>query len=292
MKPAIFDYHQPDSIAQVLDLLKKYQGNAKIIAGGQSLAPMINMRMAHMQALIDIHQLSELSFIQDRNNALEVGSLTTHHAVATSVLVQKNCPLLSYAASTIGHYVIRQRGTIGGSLCHADPAAQMPLIALTLGANFHIKGLENNRIVSAEDFYLGAMTSCLAEDEFLAGISYPIISPETKWTFELFNRRHGDYAIVSVALCVDYDKDHHVKNIRIGLNGTADFAKDYSKECQPYLNHKYTKDWLDDLCNHLIKQFTPFDDERISATYRLELAKKLIQNAFQRTYHLFNQAGK
>ena len=272
MKPAIFDYHQPESIAQVLDLLKKYQGNAKIIAGGQSLAPMINMRMAHMQALIDIHQLSELSFIQDRNNALEVGSLTTHHAVATSVLVQKNCPLLSYAASTIGHYVIRQRGTIGGSLCHADPAAQMPLIALTLGANFHIKGLENNRIVSASDVYKR--------------------QPQTKWAFELFNRRHGDYAIVSVALCVDYDKDHHVKNIRIGLNGTADFAKDYSKECQPYLNHKYTKDWLDDLCNHLIKQFTPFDDERISATYRLELAKKLIQNAFQRTYHLFNQAGK
>jgi carbon-monoxide dehydrogenase medium subunit len=143
--------------------------------------------------------------------------LTTHNAVATSASgAKKSVHYCLYAASTIGHYVIRQRGTIGGSLCHADPAAQMPLIALTLGANFHIKGLNSNRITSAENFYLGAMTSCLAEDELLTAISYPSISPNTLWAFELFNRRHGDYAIVSVALCVDYDSNHQVKNIRIG----------------------------------------------------------------------------
>lgn len=291
MKPAAFEYYQPETITEALELLVHYQGNAKIIAGGQSLAPMMNMRMAHMQAIIDVNGLTELANIQDHEESLIIGALTRHEVVASNALIRSKCPLLAYAANTIGHYVIRQRGTIGGSLCHADPAAQMPLIAMTLGTKFNIKSKNQERTILAKDFYLGAMTSSLAEDEMVCSISYPHISPTTSWAFEIFNRRHGDYAIVSVALCVDYDSNQCVQNIRIGLNGTSDFAKDYSQECQSYLNQSFSLPWLNALTDHLISKFTPFDDKQISATYRLELAKKLIQNAFLRTFQNFSSTG-
>jgi len=282
MKPAPFQYHQPTNTQELLALLDLYRSNAKIISGGQSLAPMMNMRMAHIEELIDINQLSDLSFINQSQNQVKIGSMTRHEQVASSELINKHCPLLSYVAGTIGHYVIRQRGTIGGSLCHADPVAQMPLIALTLDANFHIKSIHEERQIRASDFFLGAMTTCLQENEFLQAISYPCFSNETAWAFELFNRRHGDYAIVSVALCLDYDNNQVIRNIRIGLNGVSDFAQDYSSACSSFLNQTFSEKWLDELTHYLLANFSPFDDERISSKYRLELAKTLIKKAFFR----------
>ncbi len=286
MKPAAFQYHQPCTMQDLLALLDQQSGT-KMIAGGQSLAPMMNMRMAHIEQLIDINQLPELAFIQDGQNQVMIGAMTRHHEVASSDLLQRKCPLLAYAAQTIGHYVIRQRGTIGGSLCHADPAAQMPLIALTLNAHFHIKSIQQDRVISAAEFFQGAMTTALQENEFLYSIAYPCFSNKTAWAFEMFNRRHGDYAIVSVALSVEYDDDEVIRNIRIGLNGVADFAHDYSLDCAPFLNQTFSEKWLEDLSQHLMSQFLPFDEERISASYRLDLAKTLITKAFQRVHVRF-----
>jgi len=286
MKPAAFQYHQPSTMQDLLALLDQQSGT-KMIAGGQSLAPMMNMRMAHIEQLIDINQLPELTFIQDEQNQVMIGAMTRHHEVASSDLLKTKCPLLANAAQTIGHYVIRQRGTIGGSLCHADPAAQMPLIALTLNAHFHIKSIQQDRVISAAEFFQGAMTTALQENEFLYSIAYPRFSNKTAWAFEMFNRRHGDYAIVSVALSVEYDDDEVIRNIRIGLNGVADFAHDYSQDCSPFLNQAFSEKWLEDLSQHLMSKFSPFDEERISASYRLDLAKTLITKAFHRAHERF-----
>ncbi len=267
-------------------MLDQYSGT-KIIAGGQSLAPMMNMRMAHIEQLIDINQLSELSFIEEKNNQVMIGSMTRHHEIANSALLQSKCPLLSFAANTIGHYVIRQRGTIGGSLCHADPAAQMPLIALTLNANFHVRSVADEITVSASEFFQGAMTTVMQENEFLYAISYPCFAGKTAWAFELFNRRHGDYAIVSVALSVEYDENQVIRNIHIGLNGMSDFPQNYSMDCQAFLNHSFSEQWLEELTQHLMSRFSPFDEERISADYRLDLSKELITRAFHRAHAMF-----
>jgi carbon-monoxide dehydrogenase medium subunit len=286
MKPAAFTYYQPMDLQDLLLQLSQ-SGGSKIIAGGQSLAPMMNMRMAHIEQLIDINSLTELSFIKADQDQVMIGAMTRHHEIATSEILQNQCPLLAFAAKTIGHYVIRQRGTIGGSLCHADPAAQMPLIALTLNANFHIKSVEQDRTINARDFFQGAMTTALGENEFLYAISYPCISDNTAWAFELFNRRHGDYAIVSVALSVEFDASQKIRKIRIGLNGVADFAKDYSSHCDVFLNQAYSEQWLEALTEHLTSKFLPFDEERISASYRLDLSKSLISKAFRRAHEMF-----
>lgn len=283
MKPAAFSYQQPSNLQELLILLNQDHGS-KIIAGGQSLAPMMNMRMAHIEQLLDLQQLAELSFIREQAPQVMIGAMTRHHEVASSAVVQRHCPLLAAAANTIGHYVIRQRGTIGGSLCHADPAAQMPLIATTLNAQFHIKSIEQDRTLFAADFFQGAMSTALQENEFLYAISYPCLTNQTVWAFELFNRRHGDYAIVSVAVCVDYDADQIIRQIRLGLNGVADFPQEYSGHCVDFLGHKFSRTWLEELTQHLLSKFTPFDEERISATYRLELAHALITKAFLRAH--------
>jgi carbon-monoxide dehydrogenase medium subunit len=288
MKPFAFEYYQPENLQELLGLLNQFGDSAKLIAGGQSLAPMMNMRMANFDQLIDINQLTKLAYIEQIQDRIHLGAMTRHQEVAASELIQQRCPLLSFAASTIGHYVIRQRGTIGGSLCHADPAAQMPLIALTMDTSFHIQSIDRERTLTAADFYTGAMSTSLEKNEILKSISYPIFTKDTAWAFEMFNRRHGDYAIVSVALCVEFDSDFVIQKIRIGLNGVSDFARDYSSYCDPFLKLPYSSIWLEDLIDHLQSTFQPFDDERISASYRLDLSKSLIRKAFHRAINHYS----
>ena len=138
MKPVAFDYFRPSSLEEALQQLAACGESAKLIAGGQSLGPMLNMRLATPSGLIDLNDLTELAYIRDVGDTLEIGALTRHDQIAESKLVQARCPLLAQAAKTIGHYAIRQRGTIGGSLAHADPVAQLPLISMTLEAKIEI----------------------------------------------------------------------------------------------------------------------------------------------------------
>jgi carbon-monoxide dehydrogenase medium subunit len=290
MKPFAFEYYQPANLKELLGLLNQFGDSAKLIAGGQSLAPMMNMRMANFEQLIDINQLSKLAYIEHIQDRIHLGAMTRHHEVAASEMIQQGCPLLSFAASTIGHYVIRQQGTLGGSLCHADPAAQMPLIALTLNASFHTQNIDRERTLTAADFYTGAMSTSLEKNEILKSISYPIFTKDTAWAFEMFNRRHGDYAIVSVALCVEFDSDFVIQKIRIGLNGVSDFAHDYSIFCDPFLKLPYSSIWLEDLIDHLQSVFQPFDDEKISASYRLDLSKTLMKKAFHRAINHYSSS--
>ena len=194
MKPAAFEYLRPASLAEALGQLARGGEGAKLIAGGQSLGPMMNMRLAQPRQLVDLNDLTELSYAREQGGWVEVGALTRHYQVAESPVVRELCPLLAQAAQTIGHYAIRQRGTLGGSLAHADPAAQFVLAAITLGARLKLVREGGQREVAAADFFLGPMTTALAPGELLLSTLWPKVRAGEGAALRLFNRRRGDYA--------------------------------------------------------------------------------------------------
>lgn len=199
MKPARFSYEAPTTVAAALAALAARGDAAKIIAGGQSLAPMLNMRLAQPGHLIDINGLAELEAIRLEAGNLVVGALVRHADLARHALVVQHAPMLAYAAATIGHYAIRQRGTLGGSLAHADPAAQLSLVAVALDASMEIASASGRRLVPAGEFFVSIFTTALQPDELLTAVHIPLPSRREGWGFRLFARRAGDFALVLVA---------------------------------------------------------------------------------------------
>lgn len=221
MKPALFSYRQPGSLAEALALLAEHGFDAKVIAGGQSLVPMMNMRFAQPQYLVDLNGLPELAGIERHGDSLRIGAMTRHHDVATSDEVRRSCPLLAMAAQTIAHYAIRQRGTLGGSLANADPAAQWLLMAQTLEARIEVASQSGVRELPASDFALGAMSAALEPEDIIIAARFPCLREDEGCGFEIFSRRHGDFSIASCAATVRLEHGKF-KHVRIGVGGVSD----------------------------------------------------------------------
>ncbi|MBV9662163.1 MAG: xanthine dehydrogenase family protein subunit M [Acidimicrobiales bacterium] len=192
MKPAPFEYVRPDSIAEVLDHLASAEGAAKILAGGQSLIPLLSLRLARPEMLVDVNRIPNLSTIRASNGAVRVGALVRH----SQLVSQDQHPLLAAAARWIGHAAIRTRGTVGGSLAHADPAAELPVVAVTLDATVHIAGRSAERSSPASQFFIGSLETNLADDEMITAVDFPW---PARWGFAELARRHGDFGVVTVA---------------------------------------------------------------------------------------------
>src|SRR5215469_8237939 len=219
MKPAPFEYERPHTLGEALSLLANYGGEAKILAGGQSLVPLLNFRMLRPSALIDINALSELDFVRpDGNGGLCIGALTRHYTLETSPLVRERFPVLSEAMTHVAHLAIRNRGTIGGSLTHADPAAELPMMALLLDAEIHARSSRETHTYRAQDYFLGPLTPALREDEILTGITLPPLPPGTGHGFEEFSQRQGDFAIAAAAAVIAVKQDKIVE-ARLALMG-------------------------------------------------------------------------
>jgi len=278
MKPAAFDYFRPSSLEEALRQLAACGDSAKVIAGGQSLGPMLNMRLAMPAAIIDLNDLTELAYIREEGAQLRIGALTRHEQIAASKLVQTRCPLLAQAAKTIGHYTIRQRGTLGGSLAHADPAAQFPLIAMTLGAQIEIASPSGSRCLTAPAFFRSVMATALACDEIILCVRFPVAGANEGASFQLFNRRHGDYAIVAVAATIALD-DERVAHLRLGLSGVSAMPVVCDEMVQPFLGRIANAAWATEVARAVRAAVTPEDDARIAAVYRKELAEDLVQRA-------------
>src|SRR4249919_281589 len=195
MKPAAFEYVVANSIEQAVAALAQAGGDAKILAGGQSLVPMLNFRLLRPAILIDINRIPGLSFIEDAGDAVKIGALTRHHQIETSPVIAKHFPVLSCAMTHVAHLTIRNRGTIGGSLAHGDPAAELPMMALLLDAELHIASVAGARTTAACDFFLDALTVDLAAGEIVTEIVLPKLPPRTGWGFEEVARRSGDFAL-------------------------------------------------------------------------------------------------
>jgi CO/xanthine dehydrogenase FAD-binding subunit len=200
MKPAIFDYLAATSIDMAVAALARAPGGeAKIIAGGQSLVPMLNFRLIRPSLLVDINGIAALAYIDEAGAAIRVGALTRHYQLETAPLIARHFPVLSCAMTHVAHLAIRNRGTIGGSLSHADPAAELPMLALLLDAKFGIASPSGRRTVAACDFFLDALTVDLGGADMLTEIVLPKLPPRTGWGFEEVARRHGDFALAAAA---------------------------------------------------------------------------------------------
>jgi len=195
--PAPFDYQRAGSVDEALALLAEHGDEAKLLAGGHSLLPLMKLRLALPQVLIDIGRIDELSFVEGDGDAVRIGALTRHHDLATSALAGEQVPLLAHVAGQIGDPQVRHRGTIGGSLAHGDPASDLPAALLALRATLVARGPGGEREIAADDFFTGFLETALAPDEILTEVRVPAV-PGVGWAFEKFNRRAQDWAIVGV----------------------------------------------------------------------------------------------
>jgi CO/xanthine dehydrogenase FAD-binding subunit len=228
MKPAAFEYVFADSVEAAVAALADAGGEAKIIAGGQSLVPMLNFRLLKPSILVDINRIPDLAFVTESENAIKVGALTRHHQLETSPVIAKHLPVLSTAMTHVAHLAIRNRGTIGGSLSHADPAAELPMMAMLLDATFEIASASGRRTIAARDFFLGAMAVDLGGDDVVAEIAFPKLSPKTGWGFEEVSRRSGDFALAAVAATMSVS-DGKIVQARIAMTGVSPTPKRLGK---------------------------------------------------------------
>ena len=198
MLPAAFDYKRAGSAAEAISLVSEYGDDAKFLAGGHSLLPLMKLRLAQPSVLVDIGRLSDLSYIRDAGDHIAIGALTRHMDVEKSPVLAQHVPLLAHAAGHVGDPQVRHRGTIGGSIAHADSASDLPATTLALGATYVVQGASGTREIAAKDFYKGFLESALRPDEMLTEIRVPKMNG-AGWSFQKFNRRAQDWAIVGVA---------------------------------------------------------------------------------------------
>jgi carbon-monoxide dehydrogenase medium subunit len=221
MKLPQFDYRSPETVDETVALLAEFGDEAKVLAGGQSLLPLLAMRLAQPAVLIDINRVSEFATIT-RNGQLTIGTLTRHRTAQRSDIVIGAVPMLSAALEYVGHDAIRTRGTIGGSTAHADPAAEIPTVIRTLGGSVVATSARGSRTIEAEDFFQGFLTTSLEGDELVTAVNLPIDAPNSGWSFHEFSRRNGDFAIVGTAVSVQLNADGDIVSARIGLSGVSD----------------------------------------------------------------------
>ena len=220
MKPARFDYVAPTTVDAAIEALLAANGEGKVLAGGQSLLPLLNFRMTRPAVLVDLNGIQGLSFIELRGDRVAIGALTRHREIEQSSLIAAKLPVMAAAMRHVAHLAIRNRGTIGGSLSHADPAAELPMLSLFYGAELTVQGPAGRRIVAAEDFFVDALTNCLAAEEIVVEIEFPILAYDG-WAFEEVARRFGDFALASIAVSVRRGSSA-IDDARVAVMGVAD----------------------------------------------------------------------
>jgi carbon-monoxide dehydrogenase medium subunit len=206
MKPSAFDYYAPETLEEALALMTEYGSDAKPLAGGQSLIPAMNFRVLQSALLVDLNRLSTLDGIRHADGELRIGAMTRQRRIERDPLVAQLAPLLHETMPHIAHPQIRNRGTLGGSLVHADPAAELPVIAIALNARLRVKSAAGERWLTARDFFLDLFTTALQPDELLVEIAVPPLPPQSGWSFMEFARRHGDYALIGIAAWMALDE--------------------------------------------------------------------------------------
>jgi carbon-monoxide dehydrogenase medium subunit len=220
MKPAAFEYVAPRSVEEAVEALSNGGADAKLLAGGQSLIPLLNFRLARPSLLVDLNRVTDLAYVAQRDGGVAIGAMTRQVTIERDAALATQQPLLVEAIKWVGHTAIRSRGTIGGSLAHADPAAELPAVAVCLDALLTIVGPKGRRTVSAHDFFLGYLTTVLEPDEILEESWLPPLVPSTGQAWLEFARRHGDFALAGVAVSLSL-RDGEVSDARIVLTGVG-----------------------------------------------------------------------
>jgi len=282
MKPPLFSYHDPRTTADVIALLGRLE-NAKLLAGGQSLMPMLNMRYVLPDHLIDLNRVEELRYIRDSDGAIEIGAMTLQRDIEFSEVVQRRCPLMHEAVAQIGHRQTRNRGTLGGSLCHLDPAAELVSVAAVLEAKVSIAGRNGARTLDFAAFPVAYMTPALEPDELLTGIAFPCWRPGHGFAFVEFSRRHGDFAIVSAAALIEEDKHGKLTRVSLVLGGMGPAPLRAHNVEQALIGEKPEEKRLREICQTL-RSLEAIDDIHAPASYRRQLATVLSRRALLKAH--------
>ena len=278
MKPAAFDYVVAESVEAAVAALAAADGEAKIIAGGQSLVPMLNFRLLRPSILVDVNRIPDLAFIEERRDAIAIGALARHYRLETSPVIARHLPVLAEAMRHVAHLAIRNRGTIGGSLAHADPAAELPMIALLLDATLHVVSPAGARTIPARDFFLGALTVDLAPDEMVTRITVPKLPAATGWGFAEVARRSGDFALAAVAVTVSVH-DGAVGEARIAMTGVDETPRRASEAEALLAGHALTPDLINTAIAAVRAGVNPPTDLHASSDYRRHLVGVLAGRA-------------
>lgn len=281
MKPASFDYVGATDLDEAIALLQRHGDDAKILSGGQSLVPMMNFRLARPTVLVDVNRIAGLSYVREEGDVLRIGALTRHHAVATSEAVLRRCPLLAEAAGCIGYPAIRRRGTIGGSLAHADPAAELACVAVTLEADIVVRGPGGERTIPASDFFVSVFTTALEPDEIVTEVRIPCPDSQARrWGFQQFSRKPGDFAMVMCAAVFEAEGDV-IRGARIGVAGVSETAVRGVVGEQALEGRRLDDEVLGEVADATATSVDPSSDVHADAGFRRHLVRVLTRRAIQ-----------
>ena len=290
MKPAPFEYFRPASVDEALALLAEYGGDAKPLAGGQSLIPAMNFRLATPAVLVDLNGAGELSYIKEDGGDVRIGGMTRQRTVERSAVVARRIPLIAETMPHIAHPAIRNRGTVGGSLAHADPAAELPAVMLALNARLMVSSQSGARAVAAADFFVGLFTTAVQAGELLTEIRIPAPPPRSGFAFQEISRRHGDFALVGVAAAVQLDERGNCAGARIALLSVGDRPMLAAEAGKALAGRPPSADSIAAAADAAAtRDIDPSSDIHASARYRRHLANVLTRRVLTRA---FERAGK
>jgi carbon-monoxide dehydrogenase medium subunit len=285
MKPPEFKYVAARTVDEAIRHLGSHGEGAKVLAGGQSLTPMLNFRLLHPEVLVDINRVKELDFLSEKDGRLRIGALTRHRTVASSKLISEKWPVLSAAAAEVAHPAIRNRGTFGGSVAHADPAAEFPMITMLLDAEMKIASAGGAKTIKARDFFVSYLTTALQDGEILTEIQIPLLPAQTGWGFEELSRRPGDFAIAAAATTLTM-KGKKCIEARICMAGVGATALRAPAAEAMLKDQELSGDLLEKAAHQASEDTDPSNDLHASANFRRHVAgvlvRRVLENAAQR----------
>ena len=282
MKPPRFDYHDPQTVPEVIALLGKLE-NARLLAGGQSLMPMLNMRLAAPDHIVDLNRVAELAYIREQGDALLIGAMTRQRDVEFDERVRARSPLMHEAVLQVGHRQTRNRGTIGGSLCHLDPSAELVAIAAAMDAIVTAQGPSGARDIPFAQFPAGLMTSALREGELVTSVRFPLWRKGHGHAFIEFSRRHGDFAIVSAAALLEEDGAGKITRASLTLGGIAP-APVRARDAEKTLAGARASAELFREAGEACRKLEAMEDVHVTAAYRRQLAAVLSRRALEKAH--------
>jgi carbon-monoxide dehydrogenase medium subunit len=280
MKLAPVDYEAPRTLSEAVDLLAEYQDEASVLAGGQSLIPLLALRLAQPAVLIDINGVAELAGVSQTDGWVTIGATTREYVAEESVTIADKLPLLAAALPLIGHEAIRSRGTVGGSLAHADPAAELPAVARALDAEFVVRGPDGERVVPAREWFEGYLTTSRRADELLTEVRFPAARPGTGTSFQEVARRHGDFAMVGLAASVTLN-DGTIADVRLAFAGVSDVPARAAAAEDLLAGQRPSAELFDEAARQAAADIDPPSDLHGSAEYRKKVAAALVRRGLR-----------
>jgi aerobic carbon-monoxide dehydrogenase medium subunit len=282
MPATAFEYHVPTTVQEAISLLSQYGGEAKLLAGGHSLIPIMNLRLAQPKALIDIGKIPGLVGIREEGGTLVIGAMTTHWLIESSALLKEKVPILPEAAAVIGDVQVRNRGTIGGSLAHADPAGDFPAVAVALDMQLKVVGPKGERTLKAREFFVDILTTALQPDEILTEIRVPAFAARTGSAYEKFPNPASRYAIVGAAAVVTVDGNGVCQKAAVGLNGVSGKPVAAVGVEQALIGKRLNDQTIQEAATKAADGLEPLGDIFASAPYRAHLARVYTKRALAR----------